>query len=1737
MFPVLLRTVALCALGAMLQAQTVLDVPSSYFNFYSFSAVSPVVPTPPVQFQLAFPTQSAGAQRTPTACGTYSNLKYNHYSGSNGPLVGPVFAYFSNFYESTNGVTETGVNGISTQASFLGVLGSNSSPSTQTFIQSIYMSTDQCYEYGPEFGFYRLLQNPGNTTEQNTIYFYYGVNVNCVAGSCRDKVTGASLSVTYTPTGITNASGTNSHGGSDWLYQAYLTSSNNFHVRIRDPYTLSDAVTPVDVTIPGGDQFAPTAAAMYAGGGPAWYATMTQQRNSVVGGITDSSSNHLLLPVTTISKVASPNASSISVQAVDVTSTQVAISYPVSTPTTSCTVTGFNLTDGSPINDLDPTLFTGAATDTSRTIANGFRWPTYTASGLRTIWIGQHDVQDALGLDGRRYSLGLTANSNYKFTVTCGSTSGSVKVRTRNIQQGSNYPELPIITNPGYIPQPTVNYAATYPRYVDSMSGASLSLMSRPSDVLNSGAPTNAVFTYALDRTGSAWTAPNNALTNQVAGTLASTSTANAPLFLAWPNITPGCCGITLNDVKVTLYGRGSSGGENVSMCLSKDSGQTCATQAFTTTLTTSAAVQGAAPPGYPSSAFPTSLFSGWGALSGPFGTYDIRNATYTGVSTSGNTATLFSSGYPPDSVGWNTDRPPGSKFKLSGCTGGADGTFTVGALGTPQSAAVITAVESLGTRTGCTYQDQGVGVMITYTGGGTAANISANFSVSWGSSAYGGSNPERNICSATKVTDIAIDCDGKVQNPNISGTLCQYSESGSGAVEVYLAQDNGRVCLQSILYNPATSGTMQGMGSPWTDAKTFLSFTAFNLHVWKNVFTGTDYTEYVPGQTLPPATDHFSHTDVTAASTPLATQLQSYANGNGVPKQAYNSGLFSAIGVSGVVGGGIINTSVAGGGDAPCLKIISDQSGNLLQAVDSWSIYPLRGTGCHSSPTGVGTHYRLGGNPLNHSSTGVQLGGPFNLPTYFINKNGTPLTFTLPTVAITTGNPTTLTFSTPTDLPVSSLYAPGAYITCSGVTGGLAALNGTFHIVMSTQSVGTVAVSTTAGSGTLTCTTAAPLLNTTVASVTGSTTARVTVGTPAGYLLFNPSGAHHLTDGQSVVFYGLSQTTPYFAKASCGGCSATQFDVYTDAALTTPASQATIAAAGWVSQADVCPTTDSIPGPIYFDTGHGGGIVRCATIRFASQPCSEFATTAEKAAYPCATNAQFSTLKNLQPGDAIYDGTHTSADPGQNHETMLVLSVTGSPPTMDAVVMRWYGNDTGWAHDRHAGPNYDSYCCEHGPGWQPIWYETIPTGYFDFTDSTNSLTPENPLIATAHGDLGPTNTGVSQAAPATGNYNDLFGSFSAVLAATPFTFGGNFGFWAGDTTDTLSGDVIQTYPAHRQGTACTGLSSTQCPEQIWKTDANAMNPSFGGAQGNATNSNFSRTMTLVSGQSYTYKITVPAGTFNLKILPYLMSVGRGMLQDISSATTGNVMTDSQNGKWCAALRVNECRTGSSVGDVFFTWRGSWDPPSSQCFSNTQNISVPCLWPMWTNPGWYSQIKQYGPFGGPEIRRITQAWNPIVGQFTFSSMSPTSDGTSGVIAANPVNMNPQGDASGVQAWNVRLPPWAPDDNVNRLTFVQVPVQLNGVSGDTVRIQFGYAENGDPSLGYCTTRAEACWTSSTATAANPFVFAGETQHKTTCGSGCTVSIPAIPGRWLFYRVERTASTGNIVLGGTQWVVVR
>jgi hypothetical protein len=81
----------------------------------------------------------------------------------------------------------------------------------------------------------------------------------------------------------------------------------------------------------------------------------------------------------------------------------------------------------------------------------------------------------------------------------------------------------------------------------------------------------------------------------------------------------------------------------------------------------------------------------------------------------------------------------------------------------------------------------------------------------------------------------------------------------------------------------------------------------------------------------------------------------------------------------------------------------------------------------------------------------------------------------------------------------------------------------------------------------------------------------------------------------------------------------------------------------------------------------------------------------------------------------------------------------------------------------------------------------------------------------------------------------------------------------------------------------------------------------------------------------------------------------------------------------------------------------------------------------------------------------------------------------------------------------------------------------------VRIRFGY----DANL-YCTSRKESCSTG--ATNGDAFAWLSEPINWQSCGTGCTVTIPAISGRVLYYAVDRKDASGTIVSGGVQAVAV-
>lgn len=262
------------------------------------------------------------------------------------------------------------------------------------------------------------------------------------------------------------------------------------------------------------------------------------------------------------------------------------------------------------------------------------------------------------------------------------------------------------------------------------------------------------------------------------------------------------------------------------------------------------------------------------------------------------------------------------------------------------------------------------------------------------------------------------------------------------------------------------------------------------------------------------------------------------------------------------------------------------------------------------------------------------------------------------------------------------------------------------------------------------------------------------------------------------------------------------------------------------------------------------------------------------------------------------------------------------------------------------------------------------------------------------------------------------------------------------------------------------------------------------------------------------------------------MTTGVRYFQDMSgpadcsaSPSAKNCITDSSKDKYCEAFAPNECIAGSSPGNFYFVSKVMYDTGS--CYSNNQTLFSPCLYPLWPMAGWIEQIRQVPlDLNGTGVRRLTMGWSLPLAHFVYYNWIASPDAQWGFFCANPIAEKTLRNGGGSTWFAMKLPPFPGLSTTplpDRTTFVSYPVQVFAQSGDSVRVSFGYGENGDVNRFYCTTRQETCWTSASATPSNPFVFGSESQNRTNCNLACTVNIPAIPGRMLYFSVEHSDGT--------------
>ena len=126
-------------------------------------------------------------------------------------------------------------------------------------------------------------------------------------------------------------------------------------------------------------------------------------------------------------------------------------------------------------------------------------------------------------------------------------------------------------------------------------------------------------------------------------------------------------------------------------------------------------------------------------------------------------------------------------------------------------------------------------------------------------------------------------------------------------------------------------------------------------------------------------------------------------------------------------------------------------------------------------------------------------------------------------------------------------------------------------------------------------------------------------------------------------------------------------------------------------------------------------------------------------------------------------------------------------------------------------------------------------------------------------------------------------------------------------------------------------------------------------------------------------------------------------------------------------------------------------------------------------------------------------------------------------------------------WMAQMLPYPDPDSVDRSDFATVALALKppaGLSVNNAIVEFGYQEYGAPQLINCTTRNDACIaTASAVTPGNePYYFASENPAGAPCASGCTITIPAISQRVLYYQVKYRAANNTVLASDPLTAVV-
>jgi len=510
---------------------------------------------------------------------------------------------------------------------------------------------------------------------------------------------------------------------------------------------------------------------------------------------------------------------------------------------------------------------------------------------------------------------------------------------------------------------------------------------------------------------------------------------------------------------------------------------------------------------------------------------------------------------------------------------------------------------------------------------------------------------------------------------------------------------------------------------------------------------------------------------------------------------------------------------------------------------------------------------------------------------------------------------------------------------------------------------------------------------------------------------------------------------------------------------------------------------------------------------------CSHGPYAGEAAAFPCPDNAAWSMLTPMAVGDEFQNLAKFTTGSPQERFQIVQITPLGSN-NYDIVASR---NPT----SANIG-NCEGYVTTIGP-WQSGWTSDMVTKCYatyilDVTDLAAGFSYIN--LGPGHSSLG-FSPNVSAPTMVQPEYQVAYQQ-PLVNPASPFS--GNPGAYTVTGAAPFAGQAPQY--AQQSYASQTQWSSTDPADYTWIADFRALNPSNGLSWANfqTISGNFNPG-TLVPGTQTVWKFTYQSGALNYKLSPVTAYAGRYLLQEVSSAATGNVITDNTPWQFCVAYFGGECRTGSNAGEVYMSVPqagGNLNSSLGTCSTNYLDENMPCAIAIQKSGASIIQQEVDVPDPvGTNWRKVSTGFMGPGREFDYATAIVESTGKWAIFACE--------WCGGVRSdlFMAKLPPFPRTTKATGggSTFQPVSVLLSASAGfDLARIRFGYAENGgNPAAFYCTPRQEDCSTTANVTASSPFAFESESPVWASCSAGCSIVIPALPGRIVYYVVDRKNST--------------